>query len=92
MPMNSEGLPVCSCHNMQWDECPDYVEDAFHPPPKPKNAQCTNCSMAVSVEQTNDCWSVHLNGKYIHHFVYEGDAHGMASRLRHTLAATPKEQ
>ena len=49
MSMSNEGLSVCSCHNMQWDECPD-AEDAFHPPLKPKNAQ-----HAESVDFALDC-------------------------------------
>ena len=31
--MSNEGLQVCDCHNMQWDECPDWKHHHVGEPP-----------------------------------------------------------
>lgn len=52
---------------------------ALDAPPEPTD------EMAVVGQDADGCWTVKVNGEYIHHFVYEGDAHGMASRLRRAI-------
>lgn len=44
----------------------------------------------VDHEMDPDCWVVKIDGEYIQHFTYEGDAHGMASRLKRAITQEVK--
>ncbi len=43
----------------------------------------------IEVKAAGGCWTVMVNGQYLYHDYYEGDAQALASRLRRALDLAP---